>query len=195
VQRFGGALNLDVHFHCLVPDGVFVEEKQGIRFSPCPARPRTTSGCWAHRPTSRKLLRPRREATDCGTRDPGALAAAQAGSVGSLRGGHLMGPEEGTDCVRGRILVTRRRAPPRERSRGSRAPLRVQRPSADRTEVLVLEPCELLRRLAALIPETPAPCRERTSGTAGGASHNPSLERKAHPAEQCAVCVRPAQFT
>jgi hypothetical protein len=24
VQRFGGALNLNVHFHCVIPDGVFV---------------------------------------------------------------------------------------------------------------------------------------------------------------------------
>jgi len=27
VQRFGGALNLNVHFHCAIPDGVFVREK------------------------------------------------------------------------------------------------------------------------------------------------------------------------
>src|SRR3954463_12598535 len=36
VQRFGGALNLNVHFHCLIPDGVFVEEKQSIRFVAIP---------------------------------------------------------------------------------------------------------------------------------------------------------------
>jgi hypothetical protein len=27
VQRFGGALNLNVHFHCVVPDGVFAGEE------------------------------------------------------------------------------------------------------------------------------------------------------------------------
>ena len=26
IQRFGGALNLNVHFHALVPDGVFAGE-------------------------------------------------------------------------------------------------------------------------------------------------------------------------
>ncbi len=29
VQRFGGQLNLNVHFHVVVPDGVFVEDGQG----------------------------------------------------------------------------------------------------------------------------------------------------------------------
>src|SRR3954470_11677666 len=87
VQRFRGALNLNVHFHCLVPDGVFIEEKQGIRFValPCPSEDevRDVLGRIARR--VRKLLRPRREAIECYTRAPGALAAPQADSVGSLR--------------------------------------------------------------------------------------------------------------
>ncbi|TMB09502.1 MAG: hypothetical protein E6J65_28955, partial [Deltaproteobacteria bacterium] len=33
VQRFGGALNLNVHFHCIVPDGVFVREGGALRFA------------------------------------------------------------------------------------------------------------------------------------------------------------------
>jgi hypothetical protein len=32
VQRFGGALNLNVHFHCIIPDGVFVRENGKVRF-------------------------------------------------------------------------------------------------------------------------------------------------------------------
>ena len=36
VQRFGGALNLNVPYHCLIPDGVFVQEEQGIRFVAIP---------------------------------------------------------------------------------------------------------------------------------------------------------------
>jgi hypothetical protein len=32
VQRFGGALNLNVHFHCVIPDGVFVRDSGGMRF-------------------------------------------------------------------------------------------------------------------------------------------------------------------
>jgi len=77
VQRFGGALNLNVHFHCLVPDGVFVEEQQGIRFVPLPGpsedEVRDVLRRIARRVT--KLLRPRAEATDSDSRDPDALAA------------------------------------------------------------------------------------------------------------------------
>src|SRR2546425_12129498 len=32
VQRFGGALNLNVHFHCAIPDGVVVREHGRERF-------------------------------------------------------------------------------------------------------------------------------------------------------------------
>ena len=34
VQRFGGALNLNVHFHILAVDGVFVKEGEAVRFHP-----------------------------------------------------------------------------------------------------------------------------------------------------------------
>ena len=38
IQRFGGALNLNVHFHTLIPDGSFVISDDGtIRFLPLPA--------------------------------------------------------------------------------------------------------------------------------------------------------------
>lgn len=36
LQRFGSALNLNVHFHTLVPDGVFVADGAGARFVPLP---------------------------------------------------------------------------------------------------------------------------------------------------------------
>src|SRR5216684_4843608 len=32
IQHFGGALNLNVHFHCVIPDGVFVRESGSVRF-------------------------------------------------------------------------------------------------------------------------------------------------------------------
>jgi len=35
VQRFGGALNLNVHFHALVLDGVFARSGDTVRFHPC----------------------------------------------------------------------------------------------------------------------------------------------------------------
>ena len=36
VQRFGGALNTNIHFHAFVLDGVFAREGDGLRFHPCP---------------------------------------------------------------------------------------------------------------------------------------------------------------
>jgi len=36
VQRFGSALNLNVHFHSLVLDGVYEEDPDGMRFHPLP---------------------------------------------------------------------------------------------------------------------------------------------------------------
>jgi hypothetical protein len=36
VRRFGGAMNLNVHFHALAMDGVFVSDGAGLRFWPAP---------------------------------------------------------------------------------------------------------------------------------------------------------------
>jgi len=37
IQRFGGALNLNIHFHTLVLDGVFTTAgPEGVRFYPTP---------------------------------------------------------------------------------------------------------------------------------------------------------------
>ena len=36
VQRFGGAMNLNVHIHALVLDGVFAPDGAGVRFHPMP---------------------------------------------------------------------------------------------------------------------------------------------------------------
>jgi hypothetical protein len=36
VQRFGGALNLNVHLHALVVDGVFAKDGESVRFHPSP---------------------------------------------------------------------------------------------------------------------------------------------------------------
>ena len=37
IQRFGSALNLNIHFHMLFLDGVYVGEEMGLRFVPVPA--------------------------------------------------------------------------------------------------------------------------------------------------------------
>ncbi|TMB35759.1 MAG: transposase, partial [Deltaproteobacteria bacterium] len=178
VQRFGGALNLNVHFHCLVPDGVFVEEQPGIRFVPLPGPSEDEVRDVLRRIARRvrKLLRPRAEATDSDSRDRDALAAAQADSVGSLRGRPPDGGrkkertayEDGFSLHAGVHLHANDREglahlcgygarPPLVQTRLSqladgRLAYLLKRPLADGTEVLVLEPCELLRRLAALVP-------------------------------------------
>jgi hypothetical protein len=36
IQRFGGALNLNVHVHALVIDGVFARDRADLRFCPAP---------------------------------------------------------------------------------------------------------------------------------------------------------------
>jgi Putative transposase len=89
VQRFGGALNLNVHFHCLVPDGVFVSEaEETIRFVPLPGptddEVRDVLGRIAER--LRKLLRPRADAGQTDARVPDAITALQAESVRSAPG-------------------------------------------------------------------------------------------------------------
>ena len=88
VQRFGGSLNLNVHFHCVIPDGVFVREAPGVRFRaldpPSDDDVKTVLSRIALR--VRRLLRPRLEATQADARPPDVLGAAQAESVSFLFG-------------------------------------------------------------------------------------------------------------
>jgi hypothetical protein len=39
VQRFGSALNLNIHLHMLILDGVYTEDEGNIRFHPVPPPP------------------------------------------------------------------------------------------------------------------------------------------------------------
>ena len=76
VQRFGSALNLNVHFHCVVPDGVWVREEGGVQFVPLPGLTdddvaqvlRSLERC------IRALLKPRLDALREDARPPDALA-------------------------------------------------------------------------------------------------------------------------
>jgi hypothetical protein len=45
VQRFGGLVNLNVHFHLVVPDGVFVDDGAGLRFEMLPDHRRQAGRC------------------------------------------------------------------------------------------------------------------------------------------------------
>jgi len=78
VQRFGGALNLNVHFHCVMPDGVFAGEEATVRFVPLGAPADEEVEAILRRIVVRllRLLRPRAERMDL--EPPDALANAQA---------------------------------------------------------------------------------------------------------------------
>ncbi len=176
VQRFGGALNLNVHFHCLVPDGVFAREEGRVRFVPLKAPPDEEVEAILRRVVVRllRLLRPRAEQMDFEPLD--ALASAQAEA--------LLLPSAGPQEPRRRtqhsaflegfslhagvhLHANDREALERLCAYGARPPLslqrlaelpdgrlayRLKRPLRDGREVLVLQPTELLRRLATLVP-------------------------------------------
>jgi putative transposase len=80
VQRFGGALNLNVHFHCAIPDGVFVRENGSVRF--VDLAPPSDGDVMAvlRRAVARleRLLRPRLVAAQADARPMDALGAAPA---------------------------------------------------------------------------------------------------------------------
>ena len=88
VQRFGGALNLNVHFHCIVPDGVFVREGGTLRFATL--RPPTDGEVQAVllRIARRldRLLRPHRPGpdTELSSLDIGYAESLQASLPGGL---------------------------------------------------------------------------------------------------------------
>ena len=49
MQRFGGALNLNVHFHLLLPDAVFVPDRTTPSRSSRCRRPRIRMSCTSRR--------------------------------------------------------------------------------------------------------------------------------------------------
>ena len=100
IQRFGGAINLNVHFHTLVLDGVF-DPEDGLRFRPLPPPDddevdriaRTTA-----RGIARVLERTRLDHADAfPDRDELLIAALRAASV---RGRIATGPRAGQRVMR-----------------------------------------------------------------------------------------------
>jgi len=176
VQRFGGALNLNVHFHCIVPDGVFVREGGALRFATL--RPPTDEEVQAVllRIARRldRLLRPHRPGTDAelSSLDIGYAESVQA----SLPGGLTEPPRrkrqsalvDGFSLHAGVNLHANDREglaklcgygarPPFALERLSVLPdgrvcYRLKRPTADERTELRLAPTEFLRKLASLIP-------------------------------------------
>ncbi len=178
VQRFGGALNLNVHFHCIIPDGVFVREDGQVRFvglaPPCDDAVMAV----LRRIVARlePLLRPRLAATDGDARPVDALGAAQAEAL------HSQGaapPDTGRAKKRAAYLAgfslhaaVHLHANDREglahlcgygarpafsQERLSELPdgrlaYRLKRSLGDGRQIVLLQPTEFLRRLATLVP-------------------------------------------
>ncbi len=98
VQRFGGALNLNVHFHAIVLDGVHVMGEDGrVRLQALPAPTGEERRAWTEAIASRvtRLLRRRglHEGDDAGCDEaPSALQDCQAASVRNVV---AMGPRAG----------------------------------------------------------------------------------------------------
>jgi Putative transposase len=178
VQRFGSALNLNVHFHAVIPDGVWIRDEGTVRFLPLPG-PTEEDVQEVLRRIERRvraLLEPRLEAARDDTRPPDALAASQAESVITMRGtppdaakpNRLAAYHQGFSLHAGvHLHANDRQGLAHLCGYGARPPLtqerlfllpdgklgyRMKRSLGDGREVLVLEPCELLRRLATLVP-------------------------------------------
>ena len=178
VQRFGSALNLNVHFHAVIPDGVWIRGEGTVRFVPLPA-PTDRDVQEVLRSIERRVrafLKPRLQAARDDARPPDVLAASQVESVSTLRGTpadaakpkRLAAFHEGFSLHAGvHLHANDRQGLAHLCGYGARPPLtqerlfslrdgklgyRMKHSLGDGREVLVLEPCELLRRLATLVP-------------------------------------------
>jgi hypothetical protein len=172
VQRFGGALNLNVHFHCVVPDGVFLEDGTFIA-----APPRTDEEIQAVLARIvrrlRRLLEPLRAASNAA---PDPLDVEYAQSVRALprappdpplprrraafldgfslhAGVHLHANDrEGLEhlcCYGARGPLSLRRL---SLTADGRVCYAMKRATHDGKTLLLLTPQEFLRKLATLVP-------------------------------------------
>jgi hypothetical protein len=177
VQRFGGALNLNVHFHCVIADGVFVQEDGSVRFVELAPPSDDDLMAVLRRVVARleRLLRPRLMAAQAHARPLDALGAAQVEAMRVLgtsppdtgrakkRGAYLQGFSlhaavhlHANDREGLAHLCGYGARPPFSQERLSELPdgrlaYRLKRPLGGR-ETLLLQPTELLRRLATLVP-------------------------------------------
>jgi hypothetical protein len=214
VQRFGGSMNLHVHFHSVIPDGVFVRGQGRVRFEPLPAPTGDEVNAILQRivALARKLLRPVLEAGRDDARPLDALAAAQAESVATPPSSppssattkkHAAAYLEGFSLHAAvRIHANDREGLARLLGYGARPPLsqdrlselpdgrigiRLKRSLADGSCELRLAPTELLRRLATLVPP-PRAHLVRYSGVFGPAS---KWRREIVPAAPASIWLAP----
>ena len=177
VQRFGQTLNLNLHFHSCIPDGVFVREDGQVQFVALSAPTDDDVKAILERIVVRaqKLLRPILEAGREDARTPDALTAAQAESVASLPSSPQPATTKKLSAYREGFslhaavhihandreglarLVGYGARPPLSQDRLTELPdgqiaIRLKRPLANGSRELRLEPVELVRRLATLVP-------------------------------------------
>jgi putative transposase len=118
VQCFGGALNLNIHLHALVLDGVFTHEDGAVRFHPVPRLTRddvaevvALVARWVTRLVERRGLAGRAENGETSgpwSEEAPVLAAVATASVD---GRVAMGPRAGARVTRPRFVCCRRRSP------------------------------------------------------------------------------------
>jgi hypothetical protein len=178
VQRFGGALNLNVHFHCVLPDGVFARINGAVEFVALPPPSPDDVLALLARIVARleRLLRPRLLTLQADATQPDSLAAAQAESLHSLgsppkpqgRSDQRAAFLKGFSLHAGVHLHANDRQglehlcrygarPPFSQQRltalsDGRLSYQLKRPLGDGRTALLLQPTEFLRRLATLVP-------------------------------------------
>src|SRR5271170_302113 len=98
VQRFGGLVNLNVHFHIVVPDGVFVDDGDGLRFEMHPVPTSADLLAILDRIVRRVARRLAADARDDDDADapPDVLAQVQAEAAATWRS-----PNDAKPTVRG----------------------------------------------------------------------------------------------
>ena len=147
VQRFGGLVNLNVHFHIVIPEGVFVEDGEGLRFVMLPVPTNADVLAILDRIMRRVARRLSNEAVDDIDEDaaPDVLAQVQAEAATTWRS-----PTDGKPTVRGAERLRRSSA------HGSR----LRRGAADSQGAVAASTAgtsaRSLRRCALAGPNTPA---------------------------------------
>ena len=198
VQRFGGLVNLNVHFHVVVPDGVFVDDGESLRFAMLPVP--TSADVLAIldrivRRVARRLAANARDDDDADA-PPDVLAQVQAEAAATWRApsdakptargaDRLRAWHEGFSLHAGIVIADHDRdalerlcrygaRPAFAQDRlawtdDGRVAYRLKRPWPDGRTELVLEPVAFLRRLCGIIPP-PRRHLVRYSGIFGPAS-------------------------
>jgi len=215
VQRFGGLVNLNVHFHLVIPDGVFVEDGDGLRFVMLPMPTNANVLAILDRIMRRVARRLASEAIGDIDEDaaPDVLAQVQAEAATTWRS-----PTDGKPTVRGAerlrawcegfslhagvgIAEHDREALERLCRYGARPAFaldrlawthdgrisyKLKRPWPDGRTQLVLEPVAFLRRLVGIIPP-PRRHLVRHAGVFGPASKHRAKLRTLVPAADDAI--------